>query len=1437
MHLILSIILYLFLHTFHVLAQSHGNFIITEKEIKDNFTRIRYSFVGSLQKNFVRRYENDSLHSINIGTLGYLQEIGKPALPVWSIILTANPKNFEVKLNPVKIDTIDNILVTPWIGMPIDLKDFDSPEFYIDSTFYSKNVWYPQQVVTIKSRQIYRDYPLLFLQICPFQYNPSIRKLIFFRDFEIIIGFNAEKNKFIRESATNALIRSVLNSDIIKTKTSPVLRKVLIITIDEFLPAAKTLARWQTQKGYSVSIKTNHWWTWKQVDELIRKEYFSSRRPSYLIFLGDHNHVPGMPYVTDFNIFPVDKRYAFLNGKDDYIPDISIGRISVANLNEAMSTIYKIIQYEKNPITLNDFYQTAVGAAYFQDDDQNGYEDRRFVRTAEDILIHLTNNYNKTVHRVYFTESNINPLFWNNDYFGAGEPLPAYLLRPNFLWNGSAFHIRNYINQGTYFVYHRDHAYDAGWAKPSFTISNVNTLTNGSRTPIVSSINCQTGKFVVPLCFAEAFLRHNNGGTIGVFAHAEVSYSGYNDALSLGLVDAFHPGLEPQFTGSAHVSDTIPTHEPIYTAGDIADYGTFYMSKAWGNSWNLEEHQYSIFHYFGDPTTNIFTNTPIQINATFPLFYSCHDTIITITWCNINNALVTLTYENQLIASTQLTNGTGSLPLHNIAYPQLQLTITAPNCIPLIATIKLKDFCLRANFIYEPSNDICNDQQVRFTNKTSGFYQSVQWKFGSSAIPPTSNEDVVNVKFLTPGWHTITLRVSNPFQVDSIVQYIFIDSLCKYTMTLNDEQNIQKCQGILFDNANEYPYASGYKSKTIIHSPGALGFNLVFEQFDIEPSYLCQKAYIAIYQGSIEDSILIGKFCNAFLPPDTLLIQDDTVTVVFYAEDNFSYEGFKLIWKCIEPGMQPVARAIVNVLDLCGRKYHFRDNSLNQPTKWFWNFGDGYTSTEQHPIKEFYTAGSYNVTLIAGNNYGFDTLELSTPIVINDHITLPDTIIKICTPQTIQIHSDNNEKVLWYTSKNSVIPFAYSESIQAYVQSDTSVYCRTFKVFDSLYTAKTDTSGPGSYLNSTTEHYLSFDVYMPIILKEITVYALDEGNRTIRIRNAQDQIIFQQTYYLNAGKNKLILNCLLLPGYEYKISAGTQNKLWRNGYPQGNSFYPIQAEGIINITRSSADYPYSLKYYYFFYDWKILLLCEGPPSKKEIKLLIPQANLQYYPSNNLCLSDTIVIYGPPHYQYFWYPQGDTLNNYIIVTQPGTFSAQISIENCNIQSNAIQITGNQPPNASFSYVIDSLTVSFFNQSIGTHFVWYFGDGNISTQSNPVHTYNNPGSYYVTLIAHNECGNDTTSETIHISEPPNMINEYSSLAKIYPNPTHDILCIDSKDIIEFRIINVFGTTIFTSSEKNLFRILPHCLSLSQLHPAPYIIEIRTTNKTEKILFIKL
>jgi len=65
----------------------------------------------------------------------------------------------------------------------------------------------------------------------------------------------------------------------------------------------------------------------------------------------------------------------------------------------------------------------------------------------------------------------------------------------------------------------------------------------------------------------------------------------------------------------------------------------------------------------------------------------------------------------------------------------------------------------------------------------------------------------------------------------------------------------------------------------------------------------------------------------------------------------------------------------------------FTDNSSGTPTTWFWDFGDGSTSTDQDPIHAYYLSDTYLVTLTATNGEGQDSV--TENYLVSDCYNLP----------------------------------------------------------------------------------------------------------------------------------------------------------------------------------------------------------------------------------------------------------------------------------------------------------------------------------------------------------------------------------------------------------------------------------------------------------------
>jgi PKD repeat protein len=76
-----------------------------------------------------------------------------------------------------------------------------------------------------------------------------------------------------------------------------------------------------------------------------------------------------------------------------------------------------------------------------------------------------------------------------------------------------------------------------------------------------------------------------------------------------------------------------------------------------------------------------------------------------------------------------------------------------------------------------------------------------------------------------------------------------------------------------------------------------------------------------------------------------------------------------------------------------------------------------------------------------------------------------------------------------------------------------------------------------------------------------------------------------------------------------------------------------------------------------------------------------------------------------------------------------------------------------PTAAFNSTITGNIAAFQNLSTNASgFNWAFGDGAVSTQNNPTHTYGQDGIYHVVLTAWNACDTVTATQSVTIQLPP-------------------------------------------------------------------------------------
>jgi PKD repeat protein len=92
----------------------------------------------------------------------------------------------------------------------------------------------------------------------------------------------------------------------------------------------------------------------------------------------------------------------------------------------------------------------------------------------------------------------------------------------------------------------------------------------------------------------------------------------------------------------------------------------------------------------------------------------------------------------------------------------------------------------------------------------------------------------------------------------------------------------------------------------------------------------------------------------------------------------------------------PVALFTASDTITCTGQIQFTDQSINSPSSWSWDFGDGNTSNLQNPLHTYLPGGPFTVRLIVSSSSGVDTLVRNNYITFNSQ----SPIAAVCTPAT-----------------------------------------------------------------------------------------------------------------------------------------------------------------------------------------------------------------------------------------------------------------------------------------------------------------------------------------------------------------------------------------------------------------------------------------------------
>ncbi|WP_231583569.1 T9SS type A sorting domain-containing protein [Rufibacter radiotolerans] len=163
---------------------------------------------------------------------------------------------------------------------------------------------------------------------------------------------------------------------------------------------------------------------------------------------------------------------------------------------------------------------------------------------------------------------------------------------------------------------------------------------------------------------------------------------------------------------------------------------------------------------------------------------------------------------------------------------------------------------------------------------------------------------------------------------------------------------------------------------------------------------------------------------------------------------------------------------------------------------------------------------------------------------------------------------------------------------------------------------------------------------------------------------------------------------------------------------------------------------------------------------------------------------------------------------------------------------------EPPDIKVNYAVAGQTLHLNNHTKGAGlYYWTFGDGSVSNEVSPRHSYAMPGRYTVALRA--SAANGMTSLYEFAVEVKDIGRPSWSLLKIFPNPSHDghftISFPPNSEPFQLTVTNRLGTVLFTKTVTDAS--VNQELDLSAYGKGVYFLRIETQDRTKTRVLVVL
>ncbi len=393
-----------------------------------------------------------------------------------------------------------------------------------------------------------RGQVLAALEARPVVYDPASGAVTLWRTLRVTVSFEGDRESARSLPAPTDLRGLLLNPEVTSWSESRSGGNYLILVAQSLESTIAPFAAAKTAQGYSVTTSVVAPGTSNaSVKQVISTAWAGASPPDYVLLVGDTDTVPhwtgggaGSPAT--------DLPYACMDGGDDWMPDLPLGRFPARTTAQLQAMIDKTLYVENGPLADPAYLKRAVFMASV-DNYQISEGTHNWV-----IGTHL-DQYGFTSDRLY-----------------------------QVTHGADTQDVRDSFNDGRFYGIYSGHGGTYSWADgPAFSQTDVTNLTNQNMYSAVWSFACITGTYTVDECFMETWVRAPGKGAAVAIGSSVNSYWTEDDVLEKRLFDAIFDNSDDAATEVGPVWNETRARYIAQMGGDSTTRRYFEMYNIMGD--------------------------------------------------------------------------------------------------------------------------------------------------------------------------------------------------------------------------------------------------------------------------------------------------------------------------------------------------------------------------------------------------------------------------------------------------------------------------------------------------------------------------------------------------------------------------------------------------------------------------------------------------------------------------------------------------------------------------------------------------------------------------------------------------------------------------------------------------------------------------------------